>query len=47
MIDYRILGPIEAAADGRVLDIGGAKQRALLAILLLRVNEPQPGARWW
>jgi len=42
MIDYRILGPIEAAADGRVLDIGGAKQRALLAILLLRVNEPVP-----
>jgi DNA-binding SARP family transcriptional activator len=40
VIDYRILGPVEAAADGRVLDIGGVKQRALLAILLLRVNEP-------
>jgi DNA-binding SARP family transcriptional activator len=36
----RILGSIEAAVDGRVLDIGGLKQRALLAILLLRVNEP-------
>ena len=42
MIDYRILGSIEAGVDGRVLDIGGVKQRALLAILLLRVNEPVP-----
>ena len=42
MIDYRILGPLEVSADGRVIDIGGAKQRALLAILLLRANEPVP-----
>jgi YVTN family beta-propeller protein len=40
VIVYRILGPIEAGVDGRVLDIGGLKQRALLAIFLLRVNEP-------
>jgi YVTN family beta-propeller protein len=42
MIDYRILGPLEVSADGRVIDIGGPKLRALLAILLLRANEPVP-----
>ncbi|HYS33127.1 MAG TPA: BTAD domain-containing putative transcriptional regulator [Streptosporangiaceae bacterium] len=40
MIDYRLLGPIEAAIDGRVIDLGGQRQRALLAILLLSANEP-------
>ena len=42
MIDYRLLGPIEASVDGRVLDIGGKKQRALLAVLVLSANEPVP-----
>ena len=42
MIDYRLLGPMEAGVDGRLLDIGGRKQRALLAILLLSANEPVP-----
>ncbi len=37
-IDFRILGPLEAHA-GRALPLGGAKQRALLALLLLRRNE--------
>ena len=40
VIDYRLLGPIEAGVDGRVLEIGGQKQRALLAVLLLSANEP-------
>src|SRR6266700_5202918 len=40
LIDYRLLGPIEAAIDGRVIDLGGQRQRALLAILLLSANEP-------
>jgi hypothetical protein len=35
VIDYRLLGPIEADVDGRLLDIGGQKQRTLLAVLLL------------
>ncbi len=39
MIDYRILGPLEVSADGRVIEIGGPKMRALLVILLLRANE--------
>jgi ABC-type transport system substrate-binding protein/DNA-binding SARP family transcriptional activator/streptogramin lyase len=42
VIDYRLLGPMEAGVDGRLLDIGGRKQRALLAILLLSANEPVP-----
>ena len=42
MLDYRILGPLEVSADGRVIEIGGAKPRALLVILLLRANESVP-----
>jgi DNA-binding SARP family transcriptional activator len=37
-VDYRILGSLEAVRDGRELTLGGAKQRALLAILLLGAN---------
>ena len=40
MIDYRLLGPIEVRVDGQILNIGGLRQRALLAVLLLRANEP-------
>jgi WD40 repeat protein/DNA-binding SARP family transcriptional activator len=38
-MDYRILGPLEVRDGGRLLGVGGDKQRALLAILLLRRNE--------
>ena len=38
-MDYRILGPLEVCQDGRVLRLGGDKQRALLAILLLQAGE--------
>ena len=34
-MEFRILGPVEARADGRVLELGGPRQRALLASLLL------------
>ena len=40
MIGYRLLGPLEATVDGTAVDLGGLKQRALLAILLLNVNHP-------
>jgi ABC-type transport system substrate-binding protein/DNA-binding SARP family transcriptional activator/streptogramin lyase len=40
VIDYRLLGPIEAGVNGRVLDIAGHKQLALLAVLVLRANQP-------
>src|SRR3990172_1996316 len=39
MLELRILGPLEARAGERSLPLGGAKQRALLAILLLHANE--------
>jgi predicted ATPase/DNA-binding SARP family transcriptional activator len=38
-IEFRILGPLEAFKDGHVLALGGAKQRAVLALLLLTANE--------
>jgi WD40 repeat protein/DNA-binding SARP family transcriptional activator len=38
-MDYRILGPLEVSDDGRRVGLGGDKQRALLAILLLHANE--------
>jgi predicted ATPase/DNA-binding SARP family transcriptional activator len=36
-IEYRVLGPLEVRGDG-LLPLGGAKQRALLALLLLNAN---------
>jgi DNA-binding SARP family transcriptional activator len=38
-MDYRILGPFEAFDGKRGLSLGGARQRAVLALLLLRANE--------
>jgi DNA-binding SARP family transcriptional activator len=37
-MEFRILGPLEARADGKPVPLGGRKQRALLAILLLSAN---------
>ena len=39
MLEFRVLGPLEAHAEEGSLRLGGAKQRALLAILLLHANE--------
>ena len=38
-MDFRFLGRLEAAADGTPLALGGPKQRALLAVLLVHANE--------
>jgi predicted ATPase/DNA-binding SARP family transcriptional activator len=38
-MDFRILGALEVFSDGEVLDLGGPKQRELLAVLLLDANE--------
>ena len=38
-MEFGILGPVEVRVDGRTLPLGGGKQRALLAILLLHPNE--------
>ena len=40
VIGYRLLGPLEVTVDGTAVDLGGLKQRALLAVLLLHVNQP-------
>ena len=38
---YRILGTLDASTDdGATLDLGGRKQRALLAVLLLHAGRP-------
>ena len=44
-MEFRILGPLEAVAGGRVVPLDARKPRALLAILLLRANEPVPRDR--
>src|SRR5262249_32091238 len=38
-MDFRILGPLEAWDGDRQLDLGGAKRRAVLALLVLHANE--------
>ena len=38
MLEFRILGPVEVTDDGAPLQLGGQKQRALLALLLLNPN---------
>src|ERR671937_798155 len=38
-MDFKVLGPLEVWSGGRPLALGGTKQRALLAILLLHANE--------
>ena len=52
MLEFRLLGPLEVVADGSPISLGGRKQRATLAILLLHANRvvsvdrlvPCPGA---
>jgi DNA-binding SARP family transcriptional activator len=39
-VDFRILGPFEVWHEGRPIRIKGAKERALLAFLLLHAGEP-------
>ena len=38
-MEFHILGPLEVFEDGQAIDLGGQKQRALLAVLLLHANE--------
>jgi DNA-binding SARP family transcriptional activator len=38
-LEFRVLGPLEVVDRGRTLALGGASQRALLALLLLHANE--------
>jgi DNA-binding SARP family transcriptional activator len=38
-MDFRLLGPLEVVDDDRAVALGGGRQRALLAVLLLHANE--------
>jgi predicted ATPase/DNA-binding SARP family transcriptional activator len=38
-LDFRLLGPLEIRAGGEPLPLGGAKQRALIGVLLVHANE--------
>jgi YVTN family beta-propeller protein len=38
-VEFAVLGPLEVRVNGRTLSLGGPKQRALLALLLLNPNE--------
>jgi predicted ATPase/DNA-binding SARP family transcriptional activator/class 3 adenylate cyclase len=44
-VEFRTLGPLEVWADGRQLALGGAKQRRLLALLLLQAGRVVPAER--
>jgi YVTN family beta-propeller protein len=39
MLEFRMLGPLDVLDDGRTIGLGGARQRAVLAILLLHAGE--------
>jgi DNA-binding SARP family transcriptional activator len=41
-MEFRILGSLEVLADGREVPLGGARQRAVLAVLLLHRGEVVP-----
>ena len=44
-MEFRILGSLEVEDDGRLLKLGGAKQRAALALLVLHANDVVPRER--
>jgi DNA-binding SARP family transcriptional activator len=44
-VDFRLLGPFDVVENGRSVGLGGAKQRALLAILVIHANEVVPADR--
>ena len=41
-VEFRVLGPLEVVSGGERVALGGAKQRAVLAVLLLRAGEVVP-----
>jgi DNA-binding SARP family transcriptional activator len=45
VIEFRVLGPLQVVDEARVLPLGGLKQRAVLALLLLERNRVVPRDR--
>src|SRR5690349_16073024 len=45
MIEFRVLGDVEAYADGRPVDIGYLQRRCILAMLLVEPNRVVPVER--
>jgi DNA-binding SARP family transcriptional activator len=41
-MEFGVLGPVEVWADGQAIDAGHARQRAVLAVLLLDAGRPVP-----
>jgi DNA-binding SARP family transcriptional activator/tetratricopeptide (TPR) repeat protein len=40
VMEFRVLGPLVMHVGGRMVELGGAKHRMLLALFLFRANEP-------
>ena len=45
MLEFRILGPLEVWDGEKILDLGGQRQRAVLALLAIHVGEVVPSER--
>ena len=45
MLEFRLLGPLEVTSDGNAVALAGQRQRALLALLLVRAGELVPSER--
>ena len=45
MLEFRILGPVQAVRDGRELALGGPRRRAVLALLLVAGGRVVPAGR--
>ena len=43
--EYGLLGPVEVRLDGRVIELTGARQRLVLAMLLVAANRVVPASR--
>jgi DNA-binding SARP family transcriptional activator len=45
VVDFGILGPVQAVRDGREVELGGPRRRALLALLLVAGGRVVPAER--